>query len=470
MIELSLEEIARATGGTLHGSDAVVHASVVTDSRECVPGSLYVARVGEHADGHDYAGAAVAAGAVGILGERALDAGPTIVVENAELAFAALAREVVDRVPALEIVGITGSSGKTSTKDLLGAVLAAFAPTVSPLGSLNSEVGVPLTVCRLDAQSRYLVAEMGASGVGHIEYLTRIAPPKVGIVLNVGKAHMGEFGSVEAIARTKGELVEALPQDGFAVLNVDDERVRAMASRTQAKVVLVGLGEEADYRATNVVVDDSGRAAYDLVCPAGQAHVRLAVFGEHQVGNSLSVIAAAVSLGLPLAGVVAALAEAGAASRWRMEVHQLGGGVTVVNDAYNANPDSMRAALRSLAHMGRQRRSIAVLAEMRELGESSLAEHTDVGALAARLGIDEVYAVGDGAQGVADGASAAGMPAARVHRLVDADAAHDALAANVRPGDILLFKSSRDSGMRFLGDKLVEEAGSSAFPATEETS
>ena len=469
MIEFSLDEIARITGGHLVGADATVSASVVTDSRECVPGSLYVARVGEHADGHDYAPAARDAGAVGVLGERAVDILPTVVVENSELAFAKLARGVVDAIADLEIVGITGSSGKTSTKDLLGAVLARFGPTVAPHGSLNSEVGVPLTVCRLGSNSRYLVAEMGASGVGHIEYLTKIAPPKVGIVLNVGKAHMGEFGSVDAIAQTKGELVEALPEDGFAVLNVDDERVRAMASRTKATVVLVGLGEDADYRATNVEVDTSGRASYDLTCPAGTARVRLAVFGEHQVGNSLSVIAAAVSLGLDLDTVVEALAAAGATSRWRMEVHELPGDITLVNDAYNANPDSMRAAMRSLAHMGRERHSIAVLGEMRELGETSFDEHAGVGREIAALGIDEVYVVGAGAAPIAVGAREAGMAAERVHEVENADAAHDALVRDLSAGRILLLKSSRDSGLRLLGDRLVEEAGTSAFPATEVT-
>lgn len=469
MIEISLDEIARVTAGRLEGSDATVSGPVVTDSRECGPGSLYVARAGEHADGHEYAPAARDAGAVGVLGERPLEDLPTVVVEDSELAFAALARAVVDAIPALEIVGITGSSGKTSTKDLLGAVLARFGPTVAPHGSLNSEVGVPLTVCRLDAASRYLVAEMGASGVGHIEYLTKIAPPKVGIVLNVGKAHMGEFGSVDAIAKTKGELVEALPEDGFAVLNVDDERVRAMASRTKATVVLVGLGQGADYRATNVEVDANGRASYDLTCPHGTARVRLAVVGEHQVGNSLSVIAAAVSLGLSLPEVVDALATAGATSRWRMEMHELPGGITLVNDAYNANPDSMRAAMRSLAHMGRDRHSVAVLGEMRELGDSSDDEHAQVGRDLFELGIDEVYVVGAGAAPIAVGARSAGMPAERVHELADADAAHAALVTGLRPDHIVLLKSSRDSGLRLLGDRLVEESRPSGVSTTEVT-
>lgn len=470
MIALTLEEIEAATGGRLVGPDVRITGSVVTDSRECEPGSLYVARVGEHADGHDYVPAALEAGAVAVLGERVVDGAPCVVVDDVELAFAKVARAVVDRAENLQIVGITGSSGKTSTKDLLGAVLARFAPTIAPYGSLNSEVGVPLTVCRVDEDTRYLVAEMGASGVGHIAYLTKIAPPRIGIVLNVGQAHMGEFGSVEAIARTKGELVEALPDDGVAVLNVDDPRVRAMASRTSAKVVLVGLGEDADFRATDVSVDETGRPSYHLTSPLGEADVRLALVGEHQVGNSLSVIAAATSLGLPLADVVDAVAGAGASSRWRMEVTEVGGRVTLVNDAYNANPDSMRAALRALAHMGASRRTIAAVGEMRELGDVSRAEHAAVGELAAELGIDVLVIVGEGARPVADGARDAGMDAAGIVVVDDIDAAHDVLVERIEEGDVVLFKSSRDSGLRVLGDRLVEESGSSAFPVTEVTS
>ena len=470
MIHLSLEQIAQACAGKLHGDDALITGNVVTDSREVTTGGLYVARVGEHTDGHDFAGAAAAAGAVGCLGERPVPELPTVVVEDVQLAFAKLGRRVADGIDGLEIVGITGSSGKTSTKDMLGAVLSSFAPTISPVGSLNSEIGVPLTVCRLDEESKYLVAEMGADGVGHIAYLTKIAPPKIGIVLNVGKAHLGEFGSVDAIAQTKGELVEALPDDGVAILNADDARVAAMASRTTARVLTVGVQNPADFRATNIEIDAAGRASYHLTSPLGEADVQLAMFGEHQVGNSLAVIAAATALGHSLEDVVAAVGQAKAASRWRMEVHQLGGGVTLINDAYNANPDSMRAALRSLAKMGAGRHTVGVLGQMLELGESSAQEHRQVGALAGELGISEVVAVGDGAREIAVGARESGIPSDRVHEVTDKEAAHELLTELVQPGHILILKSSRDSGLRLLGDQLVEEAGTSAFPATEELS
>ena len=470
MIKLTLEEIAEACGGTLHGRNVTVTGGVVTDSREADAGSLYVARVGERADGHDFAEAAARNGAVACLGERVVEALPTVVVDDAQLAFGKLARRVIDRLDELKIVGITGSSGKTSTKDLIGAVLSHFAPTIAPTGSLNSEIGVPLTVCRLTEEHRYLVAEMGASGVGHIEYLTTIAPPNVGIVLNVGKAHMGEFGSVEAIAQTKGELVEALGADGVAVLNADDPRVAAMAKRAAGRVIFVGRGQDAEFRATNVQLDDAGRATYHLTSPLGETDVKLALIGEHQVGNSLSVIAAATALGLPQDEVVSVLGTAKAASRWRMEVFDLPGDVTLINDAYNANPDSMRASVRSVAAMGDGRPRMAVLGGMLELGDSSDDEHRAIGEVIAASGIEDVVVVGDVAAPIAQGAIAAGMDRGHVHVVKDADAARVAVKDLTRRGHILVFKSSRDSGMRVLGDQLVEEAANGTFPAMEETS
>ncbi len=454
MIPLSLTDIAGLTGGTLHGSDVLVDGAVVTDSRAAERGSLYVARIGEHADGHQYVPAAVAQGAVAVLGLRTVDDTPTVVVPDVQEAFAALARGVIDRARDLQVVGITGSSGKTSTKDLLAHVLDGVAETVAPTGSLNSEVGVPLTVCRITPATRYLVAEMGADGVGHIAYLTRIAPPQIGIVLNVGTAHLGNFGSVEAIAETKSALVEALPADGVAVLNADDPRVAAMAHRTDARVVFVG--DEGSVRAVDVDVDPMGRPSFTLQGVGEPVRVRLGLYGVHQVGNALSVVAAARELGAPVETIVERLESARAVSRWRMEVHLLPTGVTLVNDAYNANPDSMAAALRALVQMARGRRSIAVLGEMLELGESSTQAHHDVGRLVARLGIDALIAVGDGAAAIAEGARGAGVD---VQEVADVEAAHDLITADVTGDAVVLLKSSRDSGLRYLGDRLVDEAG-----------
>ncbi len=489
MIALTLTEVAAATTGRLHvpvGVDpdaVVVDGPVVTDSREAAAGSLYVARVGEHADGHDFVGGAAERGAVAALVSRPVDGVPCVVVDDTEAAFGTLAREVVRRVPALEVVGITGSSGKTSTKDLLGAVLATVGPTVAPLGSYNSEVGVPLTVCRVAADTRFLVVEMGARGIGHVAHLTEVAPPRVGVVLNVGTAHVGEFGSRAAIARAKSELVAALPADGgVAVLNADDDAVRAMAAATAARVVLVGEAADAEVRATEVSLDAGGRPTFTVEAPGGRRAVTLGLVGRHHVGNALAVLAVALEVGMPFQDACAALESAKAASRWRMEVTERDDGVTVVNDAYNANPDSMRAALAALERMGEGRRTWAVLGTMLELGDESDALHAEVGAEVVARRVDELLVVGDAAAPLADGARAAAHtasgaatdtapaaadgaepaagdtasgPTTRTRLVADADAAEVLLRSELRRGDVVLFKSSRDAGLRLLGDRLA---------------
>ncbi len=464
MIPMTLAEVAAVTGGRLHPADDAtggvrVDGPVVTDSREAAAGSLYVARVGEHADGHDFVAGAGDAGAVAALVTRPVPDLPCVVVGDTQEAFAALAREVVRRAAGLDVVGITGSSGKTSTKDLLGTVLATAGETVAPVGSYNSEVGVPLTVCRVGPGTRFLVVEMGARGVGHIEYLTRMAPPRVGVVLNVGTAHVGEFGSRAAIARAKSELVAALHPSGVAVLNADDPAVRAMSDRTAARVVLVGEVPDADVRATGVELDDHGRPSFTVHTPAGEHPVRLGLVGRHHVANALAVVATALELGLDLDAVVGALEAATPVSRWRMEVIERPDGVTVVNDAYNANPDSMRAALTALQRMGRGgRRTWAVLGTMLELGDESEALHAEVGEEAVARGVDELLVVGEAARPLAAGAgSAVAVHGAgtRVRTVPDADAAEALLRAELAPGDVALFKSSRDAGLRLLGDRLA---------------
>ncbi|GAA4399210.1 UDP-N-acetylmuramoyl-tripeptide--D-alanyl-D-alanine ligase [Ornithinibacter aureus] len=475
MIALTLREVARAVSGVivapadLDPDTLVIDGPVVTDSREAGPGGLYVARVGEQADGHDFVPDAVARGAVAALVTRAVDGVPSVVVADTQDAFAALSLEVVRRLPDLQVVGITGSSGKTSTKDLLGTVLATVGPTVAPVGSYNSEVGVPLTVCRVAADTRFLVVEMGARGIGHIEYLTTMAPPRVGVVLNVGTAHVGEFGSRAAIATAKSELVAALPAHGLAVLNADDPAVRAMADVTPARVALVGEADDAQVRATDVVLDDGGRAAFTVHTPTGTRTVHLGLVGRHHVGNALAVIAVATELGMPLDDVVTALEAARPVSRWRMEVIERRDGVTLVNDAYNANPDSMHAALGALARMGQGRRTWAVLGTMLELGPESDSLHAEVGADVVAHGIGELLVVGDAAASLAAGArdalSATGAPegadlptpATRVRQVADAEAAQQVLAAELRPADVVLFKSSRDAGLRLLGDRMAQD-------------
>lgn len=461
MIPLSLTQVATITGGRVEAPEGVdpdvlvVDGPVVTDSREAGPGGLYVARVGEHADGHDFVDAAVALGAVAALTTRRVEGVPCVVVDDTQDGFAALARGVVDRVPELAVVGITGSSGKTSTKDLLGAVLATVGPTVAPVGSYNSEVGVPLTVCRVEPDTRFLVVEMGARGIGHVAYLTRIAPPRVGVVLNVGTAHVGEFGSRAAIATAKSELVQALSPEGVAVLNADDDAVRAMADVTRARVVLVGEAEDADVRAIDVSLDAGGRPTFTVVTGTDRRTLALGLVGRHHVGNALAVLVAATELGLSFEQACAALESARPASRWRMEVTERDDGVTVVNDAYNANPDSMRAALSALERMGEGRRTWAVLGTMLELGEESDALHREVGAEVVSRGVDELVVVGDAARPLADGADAAATATTRTRVVADADAAEALLREELRRGDVVLFKSSRDAGLRLLGDRLA---------------
>ncbi|HKG48938.1 MAG TPA: UDP-N-acetylmuramoyl-tripeptide--D-alanyl-D-alanine ligase [Actinomycetales bacterium] len=456
MIPLSLADVATIVGAKLHGDpEAVVDGPVVTDARECGPGSLFVARVGEHADGHDYVPQAVERGAVAALVTRPVEGLASLVVDDVQAAFEALARGVVDRLPDLTVVAVTGSSGKTSTKDLLAQVLSELGPTVAARESYNSEVGVPLTVLQVRPDTRYLVVEMGARGVGHIAHATRVVPPDVSVVLNVGSAHLGEFGSVEAVADAKSELVRGLRPDALAVLNADDPRVRAMAASTRARVALVGQSADAAVRAEDVQLDDQARAAFVLRVGGRSAPVRLALHGEHHVGNALAVAAVALELGMDLDDVAAALGHGRPVSRWRMEVTERPDGVTVVNDAYNANPESMRAALKALVAMGRGRRTWAVLGEMLELGADSVAEHDAIGRMAVRLDVSRLVAVGAGARALHTGAVMEGSWGEESMHVPDLDAAYQLLQRELREGDVVLLKSSRDAGLRALGDRLA---------------
>ncbi|MFE5187798.1 UDP-N-acetylmuramoyl-tripeptide--D-alanyl-D-alanine ligase [Streptomyces sp. NPDC056628] len=457
MIALSLAEIAEVVGGQTYDipdPSVQVTGSVVRDSREVEPGSLFVAFVGERADGHDYAEAVVAAGAAAVLGSRPVGV-PAIVVPDVQKALGALARHVVRRLGAT-LVALTGSAGKTSTKDLIAQVLRHKAPTVFTPGSLNNEIGLPLTALSATEETRFLVLEMGARGIGHIRYLTELTPPKVGLVLNVGTAHIGEFGGREQIAQAKGELVESLPEDGTAVLNADDPLVRAMASRTKAKVVLFGESDEADVRAENVRLTDSGQPSFVLHTPSGCSDVTMRLYGEHHVSNALAAAAVAHELGMSAEEIATALSEAGSLSRWRMEVTERPDGVTVVNDAYNANPESMRAALRALAAMGKGRRTWAVLGKMAELGDEALAEHDAVGRLAVRLNVGKLVAVGGReASWLQLGAYNEGSWGEESVHVSDAQAAVDLLRSELRPGDVVLVKASRSVGLESVAEALL---------------
>lgn len=455
MIPLPLSVIAEVVGGTLHGDDVTVSAPAYVDSRTPLAGGLFVAVVGERVDGHDYAD-----GAHAVLGSRPTTA-PTVVVTDPVAALGRLARHVLDRLDAT-VLAMTGSQGKTGTKDYLAAVLrtlAGDAAVVATAANNNNELGVPLTVLRADAGTRFLVVEMGARGVGHLSYLCDIAPPSIAAVLNVGTAHVGEFGGRDQIARAKGELVEALPADGTAVLNADDRLVAAMASRTRARVVT--FGESADLRWRDVRLDDLGRPALVLERDGESAPVQLLQTGLHQVANASAAAAMALAAGFGLADVARALGEATPASRWRMEVQRRADGLTVINDSYNANPDSMRAALEALVAVGgpRGRRTVAVLGEMRELGDEQDAGHRSVGEDAARLGVDVVVVVGEAASGIADGARTG---TGEVIVTAGREEATAWVRQNAGAEDVVLVKASRGAALEVVAEAIL-------MKSTEET-
>ncbi|NEB74800.1 UDP-N-acetylmuramoyl-tripeptide--D-alanyl-D-alanine ligase [Streptomyces sp. SID14478] len=458
MIALSLAEIASVVGGQTYDipdPQVRVTGPVVIDSRKVESGSLFAAFAGERVDGHDYARDVVEKGAAAVLAARPVGV-PAIVVEDVQAALGALARHVVARLGAT-LVALTGSAGKTSTKDLIAQVLQRKAPTVFTPGSFNNEIGLPLTALSATDETRFLVLEMGARGKGHIQYLTGLTPPKVGVVLNVGTAHIGEFGGREQIAEAKGELVEALPAEGTAILNADDPLVRAMASRTKAKVLLFGEAAEAAVRAENVRLTENGQPAFSLRTPSGCSEVTLRLYGEHHVSNALAAAAVAHDLGMSVEEIAVALSEAGTLSRWRMEVTERSDGVTIVNDAYNANPESMRAALRALVAMGKGRRTWAVLGHMAELGDESLAEHDAVGRLAVRLNVSKLVAVGGReASWLQLGAYNEGSWGEESVHVSDAQAAVDLLRSELRPGDVVLVKASRSVGLESVAQALIE--------------
>lgn len=444
MIAMTLEELAEVTGGRVVNATGPVTVTgpVEYDSRKIAPGGLFVAFEGEKVDGHDYAATAMKAGAAAVLSTR--DTGePGVIVEKPLEALAKLAHVVVDRLPGLTVVGLTGSSGKTTTKDYIGQLLSRLGPAIAPAGSLNNELGFPYTVLRATGETRFLVLEMGARGVGHIRYLTEIVRPDVGVVLNVGRSHIATFGSLEGTALAKGELVEALPAEGVAVLNADDPRVAGMAPRTRARVLLVGESAEAAVRAEDVTLDDQGRASYRLTAAGRSGPVRLRVAGRHQVGNTLAAAGVALSLGMEFDDVVTALGEVGIVSTRRMDVFRRPDGVTVIDDSYNANPSSMAAALRALAAMADGRRTTAVLGYMAELGEYERSSHEEMGRLAAELGVNRLIVVAENARPVLDGATAVEGWHGEAIFAADQAAATDIVRSDLRDGDVVLVKGSR---------------------------
>lgn len=443
--------VAAAVGGDLRADPGLVITGVVRDSRDASPGSLFVAIQGERVDGHDFVVAAAEAGAVLHLVSRPVDA-PHVLVTDTVTALGELARAYLADLRAsspLIVVGITGSVGKTTTKDLLAQILPNV---VAPQGSYNNEIGLPLTVLLADATTRHLVLEMGASGRGHIAYLTRIAPPDIAAVLVVGSAHLGEYGSIDDLARAKAEIIEGRAVGGKAILNADDPRVAPMATLAPGATTFgVSTGDVH----TEGLVSERARASFDLVAGADRARVTLRLIGEHHVTNALAAAAIALACGMSLDDVAARLSSAVPASPHRMAVTERTDGVTILDDAYNASPESMQAALRALREVAGAGRAVAVIGAMRELGESSAAAHDRVGALAVRLGIDLLLVVGEGARAAYDSAvreGSFGGEAAFVSTIPEARAFLD---DNLRSGDTVLVKASNGSDLWKLADALV---------------
>lgn len=463
MIRLSVEEVAAAMNGRVvkcaDPANLYLEGVVDTDSRLMEPGGLFFAKPGEFTDGHLFIPAAIENGASVAVVDHEVDAEiPQIIVADTVDALGMLAAFVVSRVRGqnqLTIVGITGSNGKTTTKNLVAALCSRLGPTVAPRDSFNNEVGAPLTMLKLALDTRYLVLELGASGIGHIKRLTDMAAPDIGVVLMVGLAHAGEFGGVEATIAAKSELVTGLVPGGPVILNCDDPRVSAMAELATGEVLWFGQGSQAQVRASHIDVTLEG-TSFDLTMPTGEsARINFAVLGEHHVMNALAMASVAHLLGVGLSEIAQTLESVVRAERWRMEI--MGGhGVTVINDAYNASPDSMAAGLKTLRQIsGSHNRTIAVLGEMSELGEYSGEEHDRLALLVVRLNIDQLVVVGAGARRLHISAMNEGSWDGESQFFESADDAYDYLVTFCRPDDIVLVKSSNSAGLRFLGDRLA---------------
>ncbi|MEJ7833516.1 MAG: UDP-N-acetylmuramoyl-tripeptide--D-alanyl-D-alanine ligase, partial [Nocardioides sp.] len=447
---MTLDAIAVVVDGQVHGDPTlVVTGAAYVDTRAAVAGGLYVAVVGERVDGHDFA-----TGAHAVLGSRPT-AAATVVVADPTVALGRLARHVADAIPAT-VLALTGSQGKTGTKDYLAHVLGSSGVTVATAANNNNEIGVPLTVLRADAQTEHLVVEMGARGLGHIAYLCEIAPPDVAAVLNVGTAHIGEFGGREAIAAAKAEILQALPATGVAVLNADDDFTAAMSGRTPARTLTFGAAGDVTWRA--VELDDLGRPSFDLGHTRVWHPVRLTQSGLHQVHNAVAAAAMALAAGLGMAEIAEALSGARPGSRWRMELQEREDGLLVINDSYNANPASMAAAIDTLAQIGRrrQRRTVAVLGEMLELGDSADHDHRAVGAAAAAAGVDVVVVVGEEAAAIAVGARSHEAWNGEAILTAGRSAAVDWLRENVHAEDVVLVKASRRAALESIVEQLLE--------------
>lgn len=470
MFKLSLSEIANAISGTVSSSAAsteVIVTGISTDSRNVKSGDLFAAIVGQRVDGHDKIAEAFSNGAVAALVSKELaDSNqPYVLVspnsdsalDSVINALGKLAKHVRTINSDQIVVGVTGSSGKTSTKDLIGQVLMHHGSTYAPAGSPNNELGLPLTILQAPNETKFLVAEMGMRGLGHISYLCEIARPNISVVTNVGHAHIGEVGSIENIAIAKSEIVQNLTDQEFAILNFDDPLVRAMSSKTRAKVLTYGLSSKADVRAIELTTEPNGSTNFVLCHNQDQVKVTLPLLGEHSVLNALAASAVGLVVGMNLTEIAAALAKVTVKSKWRMEVSSLPNSISLINDAYNANPESMTAALKTLASIDTTGRRWAVLGAMHELGDQSVSEHDRVGRLVVRLNIDQLVVVGQVAKPLHMGAEQEGSWDGESVWFPDFAQATDYICKRVSSNDVLLFKASRSEEFDRLAELVATE-------------
>jgi UDP-N-acetylmuramoyl-tripeptide--D-alanyl-D-alanine ligase len=452
VIERPLSEIAAAVRGTLRGPDAVVSA-VGIDSRAVGPGSLFVAIAGERVDGHDFVADAFERGAVAAVVHRPEIAGPVIEVPDTGRALRDLATDERGRMRGARVVGITGSNGKTSSKDLAAAVVGTRLRTHASPASFNNEIGLPLTLLGAAPGVEVVVAEMGSRREGDVRLLCDVARPDAVVVTNVGLAHMGIFGSWDAIVRAGAEAVEWLGADGTAILNADDPVARSYADGSDANVITFGVDPGADVRAEDVELAADARATFTLYSAGEREPVALAVPGEHMVSNALAAAAVGRWAGLTLAECAAALKGAGVA-RWRMETFTGASGIVVVNDAYNANPESMAAALKAARWIAEGTRLAAVLGHMAELGPIAFEEHERLGELVVRIGVERLVTVGDEARAIARAAIREGQLPEDVATYDDPMDAADDVRAWANPGDVVLVKGSRVAGLERAAEAL----------------
>ncbi len=458
MYELTLAQVADAVDGNLIGNSNIRITGISTDSRTTKPGDLFCAIAGERSDGHDCVNQAKENGAVAFLTSREVQGDQVVVSTSAvELdpviyALGKLATHTRNLMTNVEVIGVTGSSGKTSTKDMIGQVLSRAGVTHAPVGSPNNELGLPLTLLTAPPGIRYLVAEMGMRGLHHISLLCGIARPTIGVVTNVGQAHIGEVGSIEGIAQAKSELIQALPDSGFAILNADDARVLAMSTLTQATVFTYGFSAHADIRAENLELTNEGTYKFDLVYRSDRISATIPIPGKHNVLNALAAAAVGIAVGMELSQIIEALAELQQVSKWRMELHQLPGGITIINDSYNANPESMIAALDTLVNIPGQGKTWAVLGMMHELGLESVGLHHGVVAHSEQIGISQLVAVGE--HGLIYGLPKLVHSGQKAVWLPDFQTATDYICNEVNSGDVVLFKASRSEQFEVLATEI----------------